>query len=168
MCPFRQISAIWTLFCPSNATSLKRWCWTSTPKHAPLRSRVLIRLPSCKKLQKAKSKMKEPIQALAMSILRFSECRFPSRNQQTPMVGYMPRLMPRYFVGKVYFFGRTHLSTQSPMQPTILILGFSQAPVQKQQIISADWPKTPLLTRFSRNYRDCKNVENLHISSLMC
>lgn len=84
------------------------------------------------------------------------------------MVGYMPRPMPRYFVEKLNVFGGTHLSTQSPMQPTILILGFSQAPVRKQQIISADWPKTPLLTHLARNNRDCKNVENLPISPLIC
>lgn len=54
------------------------------------------------------------------------------------------------------------------MQPTILIEGFLQAPVRKRQITSADWPKTPLLTRFSRNNRDCKNVENLPISPLIC
>ena len=84
------------------------------------------------------------------------------------MVGYMPRAMPRYFVEKLNVFGGTHLSTQSPMQPTILIEGLSQAPVRKRQITSADWPKTPLLTRFSRNNRDCKNVENLPISPLIC
>ena len=93
---------------------------------------------------------------------------FPSRNQQTPMVGYMPRPMPRYFVEKLNVFGRTHLSTQSPMQPTVLTVGFSQAPVRKQQLNFADWPKTPLLTRLARNNRDCKNVENLPISPLIC
>ena len=79
---------------------------------------------------------------------------FPAvTNKQTPMVGYMPRPMPWCFEEKLNVFGGTHLSTQSPIRPTILIEGLSQAPVRKRQITSADWPE---ITAIAKMLKICR------------
>ncbi|MDG2189925.1 MAG: hypothetical protein P8L25_04835 [Paracoccaceae bacterium] len=60
-------------------------------------------------------------------------------NKQTPMVEYLPRPMPWYFSETLNAFAVSLINTK-PDASCHLDLGFSQAPVQKRQINSADWP----------------------------
>ena len=85
---------------------------------------------------------------------------FPAvTNKQTPMVGYMPRPMPWCFEEKLNVFWGNSLVNTKPDTTYHL---------DRRLVTSASPKAANNFGRLARNNRDCKNVENLPISPLIC